>query len=414
MRPRTARISIVALSAAAILAVAGGLTAVDSGAHPSLLLANGLAAATLSPADIPGAQVGSAFCQGSCREGYGSRSDVAAAGQGIVATYDRLLTYPQSAGHPLFSFVFEELFGAESAVAATAKFARLHKTAATAAAAEGSLGGLVHELYLETDVLPVASKWVQTTAVPLGDAAFEVLFDSASHCCKFQTAVVVFRVGQTDAVLFIGSFRPTFRPHELAGIERAAVTRLGHPLDAAASGAAPTGPASPILRAALLQVQDLPVGYRRVAGSGSGSNFSSCGPKIAHSVARAEADFAKGPNGPFVFDVLKEAPAGTGATTMTNLEARIAGCHTFSHKNADGSIDTYRVRLISFPALGDQSVAFRLDATIGGVRFHSDSMVIRRGDILVMVAQGGLGAADPSLLLELSHKALQRLDRVTH
>jgi hypothetical protein len=228
-RARVARNAVVALSATAILAVAGGLAAVDAHAHPSLVRANGLAAATLSPSSFPGAEVGSTFCNGSCSEGYGTRSDVAAAGPGMVATYDRLLSYPESAAHPLFSFVFEELFGADGAAAATAKFARLHKGVTTAAGVAGSLEGPLHDLYLETDVLPVRSNWIHTTPVPLGDAGFEVLLDSASHCCKFQSAVVVFRVGQTDAVLLIGSFRPTFGPRELAGIEQAALSRLEHP-----------------------------------------------------------------------------------------------------------------------------------------------------------------------------------------
>jgi hypothetical protein len=329
----------------------------------------------------------------------------------MVATYDRLLSYPQSAAHPRFSFVFEELFGADSAAAATAKLVRLQKSVTSAAGVAGSIAGPVHELYLETDVLPVASKWLRTTAVPLGDGGFEVLLESASHCCKFQSAVVVFRVGRIDAVLFIGAFRSTLSPQELAAIERAAVRRLEQPLAGAASGKARTGSAS-ILRAALLQLQDLPVGYRRAPVSSS--NSSPCGPPIAQLVARAEVDFARGPNGPFVFDIIREVTAGTGAAVMTRFEARVAGCRTFSHKNSDGSIDTYRLSRLSFPALGDQSFAFRLDGKASGLRFDSDVAVVRRGDIFILLDQGGLGAANPSLLLELSRKALQRLDGVIH
>jgi hypothetical protein len=99
---------------------------------------------------------------------------------------------------------------------------------------------------------------------------------------------------------------------------------------------------------------------------------------------------------------------------MAKLKARIASCHTVSHKNSDGSIDTYRVTLISFPSLGDQSFAFRLDATINGLPVHTDAAVVRRGDIFILLDQGGLGAANLSLLLELSRKALQRLGGVIH
>jgi hypothetical protein len=331
----------------------------------------------------------------------------------MVATYDRLLSYPQSAAHPLFSFVFEELFGADSAAAATAKFARLHRGATNAASVAGNLAGPVHELYLETDVLPVASKWLRTTAVPLGDAGFEVLLDSSSHCCKFQTAVVVFRVGQTDAVLFIGSFRPIFSTQELAAIELAALSRLEHPPPAAPAGPAPKIAAS-TLRTGLLKLQDLPVGYEGVPGSGSSSSGSLCGPKIAKSVARVEVDFAKGPNGPFLFDSIKEVATGTGASDMTKLEARVAGCHAFSHKDSSGTIDTYRLSSISFPVLGDQSIAFRIDGKAGAYRVHFDFAVIRRGDVFIMIDQGGLETANPNLLLELSRKALRRLDAVIH
>jgi hypothetical protein len=202
-----------ALAACAVLAV--GVYASVSRAAP------GLATAALSNSTFPGSVVGSAFCNGSCAQGYGTQSDIANAGPGVVAIYERLLSYPETASRPLFAFVDEELFSMKDTASAAAKFGRLQKEGNLAA-----LGPAFSNLYLETVALPVRMKTATTTKLSLGDRAFELLLSGASKCCHFQAAAVVTRVDSVEAVLFVGGAAAQLAPGVLTRIEHAAIAAV--------------------------------------------------------------------------------------------------------------------------------------------------------------------------------------------
>lgn len=170
------------------------------------------------------------------------------------------------------------------------------------------------------------------------------------------------------------------------------------------------------LRSALLRLQDLPPGYGKTKPSSSSAANSSClgSAKLPSGKNKrsAEADFSKGTVGPFVLESVSAAKRGTAAPTMAKLKRALKRCGTFREKNADGSVDVYTISTISFPRLGNERTAFRMDITISGgsgPAAEFDFALIRRGDIILLLSEGGLGSADADLLISLAHKALHRV-----
>src|SRR5215471_637247 len=107
--------SAVLLAASARIAHAAAPSPTPARAGARLHARSRLDLAALPASAFPGASVD---------QGYGTQSDVAGAGPGIVATYERTFTYP-SATNPPYAFVDEELFAAGDQSAAAKRFTKL-------------------------------------------------------------------------------------------------------------------------------------------------------------------------------------------------------------------------------------------------------------------------------------------------
>jgi hypothetical protein len=188
---------------------------------------------------------------------------------------------------------------------------------------------------------------------------------------------------------------------------------------------AATGPASPPtvvqLKAALLPLQDLPPGYgpTKTTSSNSNSVALSClnnagllSPgKLGSS---AEASFSRGPIGPFLLEEVEALTSGTGASTMAKLDRALGKCQTFQTKNADGTGATYTLTKMTFPHLGDDTTAFRIQIQISGkipLSGAFDFAIVRRADNILILGQGGLvRSPDGALLASFAEKAYERLN----
>jgi hypothetical protein len=206
--------SIVA--ALACVAACVGSAAANAAEGDRLRARPRLDLAALPASALPGASV---------TQGFGARSDVAAAGPGIVATYQRTFTYPGSVPKPPYAFVDEELFAASSLSVAANKFAKLERDSRTPPGL-ASLESVIYDAYLTTVILPVSSRPEGRFAPHLGDGATEILFAAHSGCCTFEAAVVLIRVRTTVAVIFAGSEGSTSRTGAGSTLDRNLLARL--------------------------------------------------------------------------------------------------------------------------------------------------------------------------------------------
>jgi hypothetical protein len=154
-------------------------------------------------------------------QGYASKSDVAAAGPGITAGYERMFDFPNS---NQLVFLDEELFAASSQDAAANKFNRLRHD--TSPADLQGLESLMSNMFLITVVLPVQAKLQRIVPLHVGDSSFELLFTARSYCCKFRVAVPVVRIGQIDAVLIIATNGARAKPALVSRLTQLALTQI--------------------------------------------------------------------------------------------------------------------------------------------------------------------------------------------
>ena len=174
---------------------------------------------------------------------------------------------------------------------------------------------------------------------------------------------------------------------------------------------------SPTLSKALLRARDIPAVYgKKYVAATSGPVAGVCGSKLLGGitpVGQAGADFSQSVAGPFISETLSEVPSGQGGTDIAKEESALAHCHSWKQRNPDGGVGTYTLTRISFPSVGDQTLAYQMDVTAKGTTFslpgQIDFVLIRKGDVFIDLLQGGIGRADPALLQTLARTAAQRL-----
>jgi hypothetical protein len=167
---------------------------------------------------------GGVFPGASVDQGYGTHSDVAGAGPGIVATYERTFTYPNAANPP-YAFFDEELFAAADPSAGVKKFAKLARDSQKQPGL-GELERVISNAYLMTVVLPVSARPEARLSPHLGDGSTEILFAAHSGCCSFEAAAAIVRVRKTVAVIFAGSEGNTNRTGPGSQLDRARLAQL--------------------------------------------------------------------------------------------------------------------------------------------------------------------------------------------
>ena len=158
------------------------------------------------------------------------------------------------------------------------------------------------------------------------------------------------------------------------------------------------------LSAALLRVEDLPHGYTlqpipesppdESDTSGQGGGVEPCSdvfdqlrggePALgAIAAGSAEVEFSKGDDGPFLQQGLLSSGDRAGLHAAVEAFRQLPKvCGEFSENDQQGTF-TMRLSPAQFPALGDESVAVRLDAT-----GTSEAATIALGGYLVLIRVG--------------------------
>jgi hypothetical protein len=181
----------------------------------------------------------------------------------------------------------------------------------------------------------------------------------------------------------------------------------------------------------LLRVEDLPGGYvlqpvvPAQGGQGGGANAEPCADvfeqlrggapalnRIAASSARVE--FGKGDYGPFLQEALLSS--GDRAAMRAAVEAFRAlpdQCDRFTETDEQGAF-TIKLSGANLPALGDDSVAVKLDATGSSddlnVTLSGYMVLVRSGSVVCILIHFGIPAVDVAETEKIARAAVARLD----
>lgn len=167
----------------------------------------------------------------------------------------------------------------------------------------------------------------------------------------------------------------------------------------------------------LLMLGDMPTGWttapEMVTGDDDGGATGFCGePPIDEQFepsAEAEAAFKKDDFGPFVNHAVATYESREAEQAMDAALEAAQSCQEWT-ETEDGEETTFTLQPVSFPTVGDQTVAFRINAESQDFTFTGDVVFWRRGDLISLFShlafQGGL---DSDLTEELVMAADDKL-----
>jgi hypothetical protein len=213
-------------------------------------------------------------------------------------------------------------------------------------------------------------------------------------------------------------------------------TRSGNQPSASPS-ASPSAkvPGAEDLKKGLLQLSDMPTGYAAKPGSTSGGGTPSpadsssvTGPNAActqlfnqfdqesstnSEQASASAEFEKAATGPFVKEELESyRDAAALQKDMGTVSAAVDKCGEFTVKEEDGEAKV-KMANASFPKLGDETAAFKLDALVsaGGKRVTLSGYLIavRVGNVVCTITSFGVPNVDANEIEQITRKAVDKV-----
>lgn len=178
------------------------------------------------------------------------------------------------------------------------------------------------------------------------------------------------------------------------------------------------------LTAALLTVQDLPTGYSLDTSGDDDSPDSSSGDAPCarqfdnlenlnkhKDVTSAERDFTKGGFGPFVTETLASYRSDDAARdTMKVVTGLFQKCQSFTATDPDDKKkSTYTIAPVSFPKIGDQTLAVTATIKSEDIEVTAVLAFARLGQHITYLAGAGLAGFDATELEQLMRKASSRL-----
>lgn len=176
------------------------------------------------------------------------------------------------------------------------------------------------------------------------------------------------------------------------------------------------------LQAALLTVPELPTGYTAAAAeeeeeddSEATGNSDECSAKFeelgeaeGQEAASAEASFEGG------FGVVLEQglesyeDEETVSQRFDDVVEVLSECQAFSSTDDDGVTTDFTIGALSFPKLGDDTVALAVTGKTPDISVSLNFVVVRLGRNVMSIAQGGL-TTDPAALEQAARKGLEKL-----
>ncbi len=178
------------------------------------------------------------------------------------------------------------------------------------------------------------------------------------------------------------------------------------------------------VKRALLTVDDLPAGWSADAAPTDTSSDSDstitppqCGElfdSLANTqqpVAKATADFTAGGIGPLLSHTVSAFESEV-AERLERITKVLAECPAFTSRDGKKAT-TFEAAALSFPNLGDRTLALRLNGATQGFDVVMDVIVIAAGGNGVSLVAGGLTPVPGATLQEIAKTAMTKLADVT-
>lgn len=176
------------------------------------------------------------------------------------------------------------------------------------------------------------------------------------------------------------------------------------------------------LRKALLGLKDIPSGFERDADTAEEESSVTSSDKacaslvrllnaeaLPGSVADAEVSFSGGQEGPFVLESLDAFGSAAAAEDIVRtFRAGVKDCNEVTDVTPGEGKSAFDVRRISFPKLGDDSVAARFRGRTGPLEgFEFTQVVVQSDDVILGMTLIGL---DPPDVEAATRSALEKAE----
>jgi hypothetical protein len=148
------------------------------------------------------------------------------------------------------------------------------------------------------------------------------------------------------------------------------------------------------LKKLLLTLPDLPTGWSidpSQSNPDDTSAFSGCPSlnnmdKTFPSTARANIDLTKSTEGPFAGEKLQSYSGDNATKGMAALRPAAAACTSIKSTAPDGTVYDLTMAEMSFPAIGDESVAFQLTGNINTTPVDGQFVYARKGNLVSAIS----------------------------
>lgn len=169
---------------------------------------------------------------------------------------------------------------------------------------------------------------------------------------------------------------------------------------------------------ALLTLDDMPTGWSQDKPDPA-DNDDTVTPKRCAAVfdaldghdplAEAEASFSAGDLGPSLDHTVSSWPKSQ-VQALKQITQALQQCPKFTSTSKDGSSATFEASGLSFPNLGDRTLALRLKGKTEGISVMLDVVYIVKGNNAIVLMASGIQPLDGATFEKLARTAISRLD----
>jgi hypothetical protein len=129
-------------------------------------------------------------------------------------------------------------------------------------------------------------------------------------------------------------------------------------------------------------------------------------------LAEAEATFSAGDFGPSLEHSVSAWPSSR-VPALKQISQALGQCPKFTSTSKDGTTATFQAAGLSFPNLGDRTLALRLKAKSDGLTIVVDVVYVAKGNNAIALLVSGLQPLDGATFEKLARTAVTRLDAAT-
>lgn len=153
--------------------------------------------------------------------------------------------------------------------------------------------------------------------------------------------------------------------------------------------------------AVLLALSDLPAGWSSipvedVENTEEEDPSQPCNQQPRGLVAKsdAEADFQVSDSGPFLSHLVEVYNPGDAQKSIDAELASVESCPEWTETDEEGTEYKFQIQPLTFPGVGDQSIAYRVNMEVEGTTVVFDVVMFRRADVAETVVYGAVGSVN--------------------